>query len=252
MNGSEAGSPGMSGTFATTRWTRVLAARGDSDAARTALSELCSAYYGPVLAYLRSTGVGAEDARDVAHEFFVGLLSRDALSGADPARGRFRSYLLGALKHFLARRRLHAGRLKRGGGAEHRSIEAELAAGQSPPATAPSENWDAVFDHEWAVTLVETALDRVQAEARASGAATEATFEALKPWLSFEADPGSQADAAARLGLSEGATKVAIHRLRKRFRDIVRESVAHTLPDGETVEDELRHLVEALGAPPAV
>ena len=239
-----------SAMFATTRWTEVLAARGDSAEARQALAELCSAYYAPVLTYLRHTGVGSDDPRDVAHEFFAGLLARDALAGVERDGGRFRSYLLGALKHFLSNRRLHAGRLRRGGGAEHQSLDAASDADPQPLPGFDEPPRDAAFDHEWAVTLVEGALGRLEAEVRADGHG--ASFEVLKPWLSFDAEPQSQAAAAARLHMSEGAVKVAIHRLRRRFRELVRLEVGHTVRPGESVDAELRHLVEALGrTPPA-
>src|SRR4030095_1555888 len=113
----------VTSTFVTTRWTQVLAARGDSEAARTALSELCAAYYGPVVAFLTHTGCGADNPRDVAHEFFARLLERDGLGGVELARGRFRSYLLGAVKHHVANHRLRAAREKRGGAVEHEPLQ---------------------------------------------------------------------------------------------------------------------------------
>jgi RNA polymerase sigma-70 factor (ECF subfamily) len=235
--------------FVTTRWTHVLAARGSSESARAALSELCSAYYGPVVAFLEHTGCAPEEPREVAHEFFAGLLARDGLAGADRERGRFRSYLLGALKHFVANRHRRAGREKHGGRAEHLPLEVGTDTALELPVPAPSPGLDALFDHEWAVTVVEGALATLGRESVAAGQARQ--FAVLKPWLSFAAEPGSQAAAAAELGVNEGAVKVAIHRLRHRFRELVRAEVAQTLPADGDVRAELRHLVEALAESPA-
>ena len=232
------------GAFVTTRWTRVLAARGDSEASRAALSELCSSYYGPVVAFLAHTGCGGEEPREVAHDFFARLLARDELAGVDPARGRFRSYLLGALKHFAANRRIRAAREKRGGDAEHRPLTTGTDTEAELPIAAEATCLEQVFDREWAVAIVERALAVLAEEAAAGGNAEP--FAVLKAWLSFGDIPGSQADAAAQLGVNEGAVKVAVHRLRKRFREVVRSEVAQTLPAGDDVEAELHHLVEAL------
>lgn len=233
-----------SATFVTTRWTQVLAARGDSESARTALSELCSAYYGPVVAFLSHTGCGPDEPREVAHEFFASLLAEDSLAGADQKRGRFRSYLLGALKHFIANRRLHSAREKRGGDAEHQPLETGTDTKFELPAVADSPRLDAVFDHEWAVAVVEGALATLEREAAAIG--SDRQFAVLKAWLSFDAEPGSQAAAATALGVNEGAVKVAVHRLRRRFRELVRAEIIQTIPEGDDVEAELRHLIEAL------
>ncbi len=238
-----------SSTFVTTRWTRVLAARGGSDASRVALSELCSSYYGPVVAFLAHTGCGDEEPREVAHDFFARLLARDELAGVDPARGRFRSYLLGALKHFAANRRVRAAREKRGGDAEHQPLTTGTDTGTELPIAAGAPCLEQVFDREWAVAIVERALAVLADEA--ASADTSEQFAVLKAWLSFGDIPGLQSDAAVRLGINEGAVKVAVHRLRKRFREVVRAEVAQTVPAGDDVEAELHHLVEALALQPA-
>jgi RNA polymerase sigma-70 factor (ECF subfamily) len=171
------------------------------------------------------------------------------LGAADPARGRFRSYLLGAVRHFLADQRKHASRIKRGGGRTPESLDASEAseAGEGSPiewadlsATVP----DAWFDRQWALALMDRALNMVAAEFASSGKA--AHFDQLKPWLIGEDPALSQADVARRLGLNEGAVKVAIHRLRKRFRDVLRAEVRQTLAAGDDVEAELRYLIGAL------
>ena len=228
--------------FHTTRWTLVRNARGASPEARQALSELCAAYYAPVVAFLRREGRGEDAARELAHEFFAKVLADDALGEVERRRGRFRSYLLGAVKHFLANHRRDAAREKRGGGAEHVAIGegTDTSPGVEVPA-ADALAPDAVFDREWALAIVERALVLLEKESD-----DRPHFTALKPWLTPAAFPASQSETAAALGLSEGAVKVAIHRLRRRFRQIIRAEIAQTLHDPADLDDEMRHLVTAL------
>ena len=233
--------------FHTTRWTLVRSARGASPEARAALSELCAAYYAPVVAFLRREGRDDDAARELAHGFFARVLADDALGEAERGRGRFRSYLLGAVKHFLANARRDAAREKRGGSAEHIALGAgtdtspgvEVAAAD---ALAP----DADFDRAWALAVVERALVLLQSESTSAGQAAQ--FATLQPWLTPAGAPAAQAEVATALGLSEGAVKVAIHRLRRRFREIVRAEVAQTLHDAADLDDEMRHLIAALAA----
>lgn len=239
----EASSP----AFAPTRWTLILRARGETPEARVALGELCEGYYQPVLRFLQREGREEDEARELTQEFFARVLERDGFATADPERGRFRSYLLGALKHFLADQRKHEQRLKRGGGAVVESLDAATgddggAAAQvaDTAATAP----EMFFDREWALAVMARALDVLQKEFATGGKAEQ--FEQLKPWLMGEAASMSQAEAARALGLSEGAVKVVIHRLRKRFREAVRGEIGQTLRDPSLVDEELRHLIEAL------
>lgn len=226
----------MTRSFHTTRWTLVRNSRGDTAEARDALAQLCELYYGPVLAFLRREGRDEDAARELAHGFFSKVLAGDFLGEAASDRGRFRSYLLGSLKHFLAKRRRDESREKRGGDAEHLPLEAEHQI--TPPAT------DAFFDREWALAILDRALAALQAEEEEAGKATQ--FEALKPWLAGSSEPEPQEACAARLGMSSGALKVAIHRLRKRFRELVRGEIAATLDDPADLDQEMRHLVEAL------
>ncbi len=230
--------------FAVTRWTLVVQARGGDDAARAALSELCSAYYAPVVSFLRADGRDEDRARDLAHEFFARVLAGRSLGGADPARGRFRSYLLGAVKHFLADMRDRDLAARRGAGAETLPLDATGSAGSAPGFTPPAPaRDDTAFDRQWALTVIARALEAVGGELRAAGKG--AYFETLKPWLSAGATQ-PQAEVAARLGLSEGAVKVAIHRLRQRFREAVKAEIAHTVPAESDIDDELRHLIAVL------
>jgi RNA polymerase sigma factor (sigma-70 family) len=230
-----------------TRWTLVLRARGESPAAQAALSELCEAYYAPVLAFIRYAGHDGESARDLTQEFFARLLAQHGLGAADPGRGRFRSYLLGAVKHFLANQHDRARAAKRGGG--HTVVSIEAGAGtnttaqlQIPDTGSPLP--DTAFDRQWALTLLERAVAVLASEFGKAGKAEQ--FEVLKPWLLGEVPSLSQADAARQLGLSEGAVKVAVHRLRKRFREVVKAEIAQTVSDAAQVGEELRYLVEVL------
>jgi RNA polymerase sigma-70 factor (ECF subfamily) len=231
--------------FVTTRWTQVVNARGDSPVARQALSDLCAAYYAPVVAFLRREGRDEDAARELAHEFFERVLERPSFKEADPRRGRFRSYLLGALKHFLANRRVHQFREKRGAGAVHEPLPQETDTSLSPGvADAASISPDAVFDREWAHSVLERAFAVLTSESKQAG--TLRQFETLKPWLTGDGTDRPQADAARELGLNEGALRVAIHRLRQRFREVVKAEIAQTVGEPADVADELRHLIAAL------
>jgi len=233
--------------FAPTRWTLILRARGETPEARAALGELCEAYYQPVLRFLRREGRDEDAARELTQEFFARILARGAFEEADPERGRFRSYLLGALKHFLADQRKHEQRLKRGGGVTPESLDATPTDDDSSSLQVADDYTrapEAFFDREWALAVMARALEVLQKEFATAGKLEQ--FETLKPWLMGEAPSMSQADAARQIALSEGAVKVVIHRLRKRFRDAVRIEISQTLRDPSLVDEELRHLIEAL------
>jgi RNA polymerase sigma-70 factor (ECF subfamily) len=232
------------GNFAATRWTLVAQAKGDDPAAQSALSELCAAYYAPVVAFLRADGRGDDAARDLAHAFFTRVLGGGSLAGADAARGRFRSYLLGAVKHFVADQRDRDAAAKRGGGVEALRLDpADSASGLSVPDAAPAAS-EREFDRQWALTVMARALEIVERELAEAG--KSAQFTRLRPWLTGESIALPQAAAAEQLGLSEAAVKVAIHRLRQRFREAVKAEIAQTVPDGADIDDELRHLVAVL------
>ncbi len=231
------------GNFAATRWTLVARATGGDSTAQAALSELCAAYYSPVNAFLRAEDRTEDAARELAHEFFARVLAGGSLGGADAARGRFRSYLLGALKHFLADHRDRAHAEKRGGGATPEPLETATSAGLALPSARDD---DRIFDRQWALTLIARALEIVGNELRDAG--KSAHFDALKPWLTGENAALSQADAARELGMNEGAVKVAIHRLRQRFREAVKSEIAQTVRGDGDVDDELRYLLAVLVA----
>lgn len=234
-----------SSRFVTTRWTRVLAARGPSPEARQALSDLCEAYYAPVVSFLRRDGRGEDEAREIAHDFFARILQGPAFDRADPARGRFRSYLLGAIKHHLAARRERASREKRGGGLHREPFGPGLDTGADDPgfpATWPVP--DAAFDRAWALHLIQRALEIVERECLTAVSRRE--YEVLKPWLGSEVGRLDVAGAAGVLGMSEGAVRVAIHRLRRRFREVVTAEIAQTVEGPQEVAAELHHLIAAL------
>ena len=235
-------------TAASTRWTLVLRAGRQDTAAAAALSELCELYWQPVFRFLRSEGRPEDAARELTQEFFARLLRAGSVGSADPGRGRFRSYLLGAVKHFLQDERAHARRQKRGGGHAPEPLPEETTqahgSGTVPSVDPPT---DAHFDREWALHVLERSLHALAAEMRAAGKAD--TFDILKPWLTGACADLTQAQAATRLGISEGAVKVAIHRLRQRFRELVRRDIAATVDRPEDVDDEVRYLVEVLAHP---
>jgi DNA-directed RNA polymerase specialized sigma24 family protein len=240
--------------FVTTQWTRVLEARGDSPEAQAALGDLCAAYYAPVLAFIRRGARDEDAARDLAQEFFARLLARRSLETVERGRGRFRSFLLGAVKHFLADQFDRSRAAKRGGGQTPLSLDAhagDTTHGGSEMNFAPMQFADpaatvsdAFFDRQWALTILDLALAALAAEHHAAGKAAQ--FETLKPWLTGDSENLSQADAARQLDMNEGALKVAIHRLRKRFRELVKGEIAQTVGNGMDVQAELNYLLEVL------
>jgi DNA-directed RNA polymerase specialized sigma24 family protein len=222
----------------------VLRSQGHTSEARAALSDLCAAYYDPVLAFIRGCGHTPDSARDLAHGFFARILAGDALR-PDPQRGRFRSYLLGAVKHFLSDRCDHDAAAKRGGGFQPVALDSPSET--SPGLELPDPNSlppDRAFDRRWALTVLDRALASISADHAAAG--KEALFHALKPWLTGDTDGRSQADTGKLLGISEGAVKVAIHRLRQKFREAVKSEIAQTVTSDDDVRDELRYLLSVV------
>jgi len=224
-----------------------MASRGDSPEAAAALGDLCAAYYTPVLAFIRRSRRNEDAARDLTQEFFARLLAKHGLDSANPGRGRFRSFLLGAVKHFLADQRDRAHAAKRGGGLEPLSLETDTDTDTSTKLQIPDSGAtvpDAFFDRQWALTVVRRAINALAAEFKAAGRSDQ--FEAIKPWLLGDVEGLSQAETARHLEMSENALKVAIHRLRKRFRALVKSEIAQTVGAGVGVQDELRYLLEVL------
>jgi RNA polymerase sigma-70 factor (ECF subfamily) len=241
--------PGPSGpapdaSFHTTRWTRVGRAKVPSSDGRRALAELCEAYYEPVAAFLRCELRDADAARDLAHDFFADMLAGGTIDGAEPGRGRFRSYLLGAVKHFLSHHREAAGRLKRGGASERVALHDTETGEDRPIADVSALSPDAAFDREWALTVLARALEALRQECAVEGR-TE-FFDQVKPWLTGDAAYGDQTVLAERCQMNPNALKVAIHRLKRRFRQLLRDEVAGTLADADAVEAEMQALFTAL------
>ncbi len=236
----------MTSSFHDTRWTLISRSRGEDVQAKAALSELCEAYYAPVMAFLRRDGRAEDVARDLAHDFFAKLLAGGTIEGADPLRGKFRSYLLMVLKRFAANQREHDRAAKRGGGQIHAVIngESDMTGAGLQIADVKAEAPDAAFDRQWALTLLARALTRLESEMRDEGKSEY--FEVLKPWLTAEADATPQSEVATKLGMSIEAVKVAVHRLRKRFREAVKAEIAQTVSDADKVREEMDSLMAAL------
>ena len=193
-------------------------AQGETPEAKSALSELCQTYYTPIFRFLLLQGKSHDEAEELSHSFFARLLGKNSIHHADQKKGRFRSYLLGALKHYLAEDHRNKGRLKRGGNIKHQSLdEPATEATSSPQLTDPTSSIpDSYFDREWALTLMDRGLRTVEATFTKSGKPLH--FKTLKPWLMGDSTTLCQASAAVALNLSPGAIKVSIHRLRKAFR----------------------------------
>lgn len=243
--------PPNAGGFQTTRWTQILAARGSSPEAKRALRELCAAYYAPVELFVRRYR-GGDEVGDLTHEFFAKLLEGHSLSQLDRTRGRFRSYLLGAVKHFLADLADRQQAARRGGGQTPQSLDQRsdpFAARDLPRQEVADPHGfppDAFFDRQWAVAVVEQAIESLRQESEAAGDA--ARFDVLKHWLVSPAGPDAAVEAASSLDLTADAFKMAVHRLRKRFRAAVRAHLADTVDDPAEIDDELNYLIQALTA----
>lgn len=246
--------PTAGGAFATTRWTVVVRATGpDTTHARVALEELCRAYWRPIYAFVRRQGHATHEAQDLTQEFFARLLAGGSLVRVDAARGRFRSFLLVALKHFLANEWDKVRALKRGGGVRIVPLETELGSDRAGVALADgiqaglaseAANPERAYDRQWALALLDRVLERLREEHVRAG--KSAWFEQLRETLTAERGALPYVALGARLGLSEGAVKVAVHRLRQRYRELLRAEIADTLEDPAQVEEELRHLFAAL------
>lgn len=229
------------GNFASTRWSVVLDARGDEAQRRPALELLCRTYWPPVFSYLRRRGHSAADAEDTTQEFFAHLIAGDFFDRPDPARGRFRGYLVGALRQFVGRERAHGAALKRGGQitfVDFSELDAEREfAAVAHPELDPSE----AYELSWAVTLLDHAVRRLDDEQRAAGRAT--VFAALRPFLHSPPTPGDYERVAATLDTSRATVAVWLHRLTRRLAELVKLEVIATLENPDDAEQELRHLL---------
>jgi len=232
--------------FTTTHWSVVLEAQGESPAAQEALEKLCRTYWRPIFAFLRRQGFRSEEAEDITQGFFVQLLERRKFSALRKEKGRLRSFLLGALKYFLADEQRRAMAIKRGKGQRLFSLE-ELRTDErldmepSDPMTA-----EMIYERRWALTVLERVLSRLKDEYLAAD--NNALFDSLKELLPDEPGSPSQAEIAARLGMTENAVRQAFYRFRQRYQSLLREEIANTVATPGDIEDELRHLIVVLEA----
>ena len=230
--------------FEQTRWSIVIASRNTDDTthARDALGKLCTTYWYPLYAFVRREGHDSTDAQDLTQEFFARLLEKNWLAAVDREKGKFRSFLLAAMRHFLANEWDRAHRLKRGGGVTTLSLDAHTAEERYAFEPADSMTADRLFERRWALTLLEQVLAQVRHEFAAAG--REKLFDELKVALTGGKVP--YAEIAARLNLSEGAVRAAVHRLRLRYRDLLRSEIAETVATEDEIDAEVQHLFAAL------
>ena len=237
-------SPGS--RFATTQWSLVLAAgRRGSAEAEEALGRLCAMYWYPIFAFVRRQGYSVDAAQDLTQSFFTRLIEKEDIGDADRNRGRFRTFLLTACQHFLSNERDRMLAIKRGGGRLPVPIDVALAEVRYQSSLAHSETPEHLYDRQWCLTLLTSVLDALRDEYAASG--TSRQFERFRGFLTMDEDAGTHADAGRELGMSADAVKVAVHRLRRRYRDALRRQIAETVDSDEEIEDEMRHLLKTLG-----
>jgi len=231
--------------FDTTQWSLVLAAKGHGEESERALATLCEVYWPPLYAFIRKQQYSPEEARDLTQGYFTRLLEKRYLSQVDRERGRFRSFLLVTCRHFLSNERDHQRAGKRGGGTPALPIDGMTAETRYAMEPSHDETPERVFLRRWALTLLDHVLAAIEADYAAAGKG--ALFAALKPFLIGDgpADP-AESVAASQLGLTDGALRVAVHRLRRRFRERLRAEVARTLEDPQRVDEEITFLLAAL------
>lgn len=228
--------------FTPTRWSLVVAAGGEDTAAHQALSVLCRSYWYPLYAYARRQSHGSADAEDLVQGFFARLLEKRELAAADRTRGKFRAFLLAAFKHYIANVRKAANADKRGGGRSHVSIDFDGADERFRMEPADTETPERAFSRSWAREMLDRSLERLREDYRERGRGR--LIEELEPYLGGE-EP-TYARTAEALGMTEGAVRVAVHRLRRAFRELLRAEVAQTVQDPGDVDGELGQLMEAL------
>jgi RNA polymerase sigma factor (sigma-70 family) len=224
----------------------LTAGRGSSPQAGRALEELCRTYWYPLYAYVRRRGHSPHEAEDLTQEFFARLLAKNYLADVDREKGKFRSFLLASLKHFLANEWDRAQAAKRGGGQPHLSLDAQTAETRYQAEPADDLTPEKLLERQWALALLDQVLARLQAEFVADS--KEKQFDELKLWLTEGKGATSYAVVAARLGTTEGAAKVAVHRLRRRYRELLRDEISHTVTTPAEIEEEIRHLFAAFAS----
>ena len=231
--------------FATTHWSFIVTA-GQAPTAESeeALEYLCRTYWPPVYAYLRRQGHDVHEAQDLTQGFFARFLEKNYLENVRPEKGKFRSYLLGAVKHFVSNERDRAQAKKRGGGRAVLSLDFERAEGRYGIEPSDSTTPERIFDRCWALALLDRVLSRLEEEYRRR--VQEKTFEHLKTFITSGSSEASYRDVADVLEMTEGAVKVAVHRLRRRYKEILEEEIAGTVADETEIDGELRYLLRAV------
>ena len=227
--------------FTTTHWSVVLEAQSESPAAQEALEKLCRVYWRPIYSFVRRQGIGPADAEDLTQGFFASLLEHRNLNAVRKEQGRLRSYLLGAMKYFLADERRRAMAIKRGKGQRLIPLEEMRADERVEMEPADPVTAELIYERRWASTVLERVLNLLKDEYRR--AANGALFDSLKELLPGEPDAPSQKDIAAQLGMTENAVRQAFYRFRQRYQSLLREEIAHTVATPGDIEDELRHLI---------
>ena len=230
--------------FATTQWSVVLEAQGQSPAAQEALEKLCRTYWRPVYSFIRREGTKTEEAEDLTQSFFALLLQRRNFEDVRKEKGRLRSYLLTSLKHFLVSEHRRAVTVKRGKGQQPVPLEELITAERSNMEPADHLTAERVYERRWALTLMEQVLRRLKNEYEAAG--NTELFESLKQLLADEVEAPSRAEIALKLGMTENAVRQAFHRFRQRYQLLLREEISHTVAVASDIEDELRHLIIVL------
>ena len=233
------------GYFATTHWSVIVNARAaDSSVAREALEKLCKTYWYPLYAFVRRQGRGPHDAQVLTQEFFARLLEKNYLGDVHRERGKFRSFLLASMNHFLANEWDRARAQKRGGSHPHVPIDTQSAETRYGLEPAHDQTPEKLFERRWALTLLDNVLTRLREEFVTSGKTEQ--FDQLKVALTADKRAIPYAELGTRLGMSQGAVKVAVHRLRARYREVLRAEIANTVSSPADVEEEIRHLFAAL------
>ena len=246
-HGESAGGEAREAQFSTTHWSVVLAAgQEDSALALAALETLCRTYWYPLYAYVRRRGYGEYDAQDLTQGFFEDLLARKAFAAVVPGRGKFRSFLLASLNHYLAGQHARQQAQKRGGGQSHFSLDALEAERRYQIEPVDGETPEKLFERRWAIAVIDRAMARLEQEFASAGQSLR--FEQLRGLVVEGAERQSYAEVAARLGMSEAAARRAVQRLRRSFRRAIREEIAQTVPTSSEIEEELRHLWSALSS----
>jgi RNA polymerase sigma factor (sigma-70 family) len=237
--------PLRAGRFATTRWSLVLAAGGQTDArSAEALASLCELYWYPIYAFVRRQGYNVTEAADLTQEFFLRVLEKNYFRALDPARGRFRGFLCASVRHFLSNERDRARSLKRGGRRPPISLDVETAEGRYQLEPHDNLTPEKLFDRRWGLMLLDRALTRVARDYADAGKAP--LFEHLKGFLTGDSSGVPYAEAASTIGMSEGAVKVAVHRMRRHFRDALVEQIAETVSDPADIDAEIAYLLNAV------